>query len=376
MTSALLNNAVTVSTTNYHGNLPTGIADAWTHSLRLHGGFDKLYQSPVWFEHKYRCNNAKDLVLTCIRGSDGEFCAVVPVRRSNLDLSIQTRGIRLLPNTLKVWSVSGNTLAIPNQYQITESVLQELLNDRPAVHLRMIAVRSELYKQIARYARENLCVRMININKQFDRHLIALPKTFSDYLAKFDAKKRYNLKRQLSLLGKTEKGAVQLRSFVQPDEVHAFISEIEPIVRTSWQSRISNDVIESTDERLKDFESLAELGLFRSYILYVGKQAAAFCFGLEFDGTYYFDTTAYLPTFANSSPGSVLIYLLVQELIDDTNGRLKLLNFGYGDHSYKRTFANIHERVVELLVLKPNFYTASKVNLFLAFRWLASQIKR
>jgi CelD/BcsL family acetyltransferase involved in cellulose biosynthesis len=79
-------------------------------------------------------------------------------------------------------------------------------------------------------------------------------------------------------------------------------------------------------------------GCLRAYLLKCGGRPCAFVIGLQSGGTLQFEQTAYSREFAVYSPGTVLYYLLLEDVYGYRPPRF--VNFGSGVNPHKRLFSN------------------------------------
>lgn len=364
ITIAIRNRSYFLSRESPQSALADDIGRLWQASLDAHGGVDRMQQSPQWLEHKLRVGDRTNIELTTVFDVE-TILGVVPTVRTQVDLSMRMAGMRLLGGGLPVRSILGNVPAVPADFKLMESMLLGLLDDDVlGVSIRMVPLRSVLYQTMSQLVGQKRGLALFSLREPFERHTLQLPGSFAQYLHQFDAKKRYNLKRQVRQLGMACGGEATLQEFSRPEQVEEFLQAIAELVDRSWQAGVTNDLPRRTELCLREYRSLAESGLFRSYVLYAGGQAAAYCVGLQYEDIYYFDATAYDPRQAAHSPGSVLLLMLVEALTADQDRRVRTVNFGYGDHDYKRSFGNVHELVAEVVLLKSTVGTRWKTGLY------------
>src|SRR5262249_35857972 len=112
-----------------------------------------------------------------------------------------------------------------------------------------------------------------------------------------------------------------------------------------------------------------ERGLLRSYVLTAGTQPCAFVLGYQGRETFHHVQIGYDPSFAGYSPGSVLHYLLFEDLILHRPPRW--VSFGYGDSEYKRMFGNVHFEEAIVLLVNRRLISKLKVRSYTAFKSLS-----
>lgn len=160
---------------------------------------------------------------------------------------------------------------------------------------------------------------------------IRFPDKPDEYWSQFSKKTRYNFRYRAKHLEHS------VRCVREPDEVPGFLERAEELARRTWQRRRLGAIV-STQKRLELWRAVAREGGFRSYLLLQGDQTLAFATCFQWKGRFVYEETGYDPDFAASSPGQVLLYRIIEDLIaSDTP---KLFDFGYGDGESKRMFAN------------------------------------
>ncbi len=76
---------------------------------------------------------------------------------------------------------------------------------------------------------------------------------------------------------------------------------------------------------LQVLTDLAEQGLLRAYALRCGGKPCAMGIGYQKDGVYHYYETAYCEEFAKLSPGRVLLYLMLEDLLKGSDRPTSIL---------------------------------------------------
>lgn len=96
--------------------------------------------------------------------------------------------------------------------------------------------------------------------------------------------------------------------------------------------------------------------------------------GYQFLDVSYFVEVAYDQSFSVFSPGTVLFYLVIEDLIHyDPPHRV---NFGIGHSSYKQQLSNVHSEDASVLLLRKNFPNKIRQTTHSLFRSFVHFIKR
>ncbi len=165
-------------------------------------------------------------------------------------------------------------------------------------------------------------------------YTISLPPTYDEFLARYSAKKRYNLRRQFRQLEQYAGAGLTLRRFETPDEVPEFLAFWAQILanrETTHPGRMSLVGQESRNRRL------AGLGLFCSYVLFGGDRPIATLLGYQYGSVFVVERTLHDQGYNAFSPGTCLLHTVVEQLL--AAGSTRLINLGYGSpgHDYRAT---------------------------------------
>ncbi|MBZ5601910.1 MAG: GNAT family N-acetyltransferase [Acidobacteriia bacterium] len=167
------------------------------------------------------------------------------------------------------------------------------------------------------------------------RHLIDLRGSFDEYIAKFSRKRRHELRRTVRRFEELSEGALELRRFGTPEEMERFRDIAVELSGKTYKAAFGaafNDIGPS-----RDLAEAAARGDVRGYVLYSAGRPAAYGFFRAQGSNLAFVHTAYDPVYTKSSPGTVMLWLILQELIAEQ--RFAYLDFLWGQYSFKELFA-------------------------------------
>ena len=130
--------------------------------------------------------------------------------------------------------------------------------------------------------------------------------------------------------------------------------------------RLLGPRVSAEDASRRFYGALARNGLLRSYLLKAGEVPCAFVVGHEHGGVFHYAELGFDSALASLSPGTVLLFLLIQDL---TSVRpVKVLNFGMGDAVYKRRFSNRQQNDESFLLFDPGVRVRALVAAHRVFR--------
>lgn len=160
---------------------------------------------------------------------------------------------------------------------------------------------------------------------------------FDNYLSTLSAKSRSTLQRKVRKLADANGGQVHWRQFTRSDEMDEFFSLARRVSALTYQERLlGSGLPTSTDFAIRAKERAANHGAY-GYILFLHEKAIAYVFCFCTDGIVTYDYVGYDPAVARLSAGSVLQYLILQALFEQTG--IRVFDFTEGEGAHKTLFS-------------------------------------
>ena len=157
------------------------------------------------------------------------------------------------------------------------------------------------------------------IVSELDIPFIAFPPTWDEYIASLPKKFRYTIRSGEKLLKKL--GKLEMRLYTESEQCDEFLKLAYAIERKSWKEGTGTSLTRQPIQK-RFHEQLApvaaELGMFRGYVLLLDGEPIAHIYGLQFGDVLCDLKESFDKKYADSSPGSVLKGLVMQELIGGT----------------------------------------------------------
>jgi hypothetical protein len=220
----------------------------------------------------------------------------------------------------------------------------------------VVEVDSPLWQAIHQVARERRRLALCAQTRPAQPHyLVRFPDNPLDYWKKFSGKTRNTLRRKA---GKLEHRLVR---YTSPQEVPAFFEKAYQVSQTSWQTKRLGLRVGNDPQTCAVWSRVAALGGFRSYTLDHDGRPVAFVLGTCYNGFYRYEEVAYDQAYAQYSPGTVLLFKLIEDLIGCDPPRV--LDFGFGEAEYKRLFATAEVRTGQVLLVRRALRPASALRL-------------
>ncbi len=164
-----------------------------------------------------------------------------------------------------------------------------------------------------------------------DRYVVDLQGSFAEYIKKFSKKSRGNLQRA------AKKFTASIREFRSPAEISAFRDLAVVISHASYKRELGWGFQEGEDFA-RQLEIDAAAGRVRGYVLMSDDQPAAYVFCRIDNDVIVYKHIGYDNRSAHKSPGTTLLYFILERLFDE--GEFRLLDFdGTEYYEYKKFFA-------------------------------------
>ena len=184
------------------------------------------------------------------------------------------------------------------------------------------------------------------------RYFVDLRGSFSDYLEKFSAKPRHNLTRTVRKFAEFSGGQIQWRAFSSTHEMSGFCQLAVEVSTRSWHERAGGPGFPRSTEFQESITHLAAVGGARGYVLFHCGRPIAHVLCRALDDHLFYSRTGYDLSYAEWSPGRVLLYVLLEGLFSE--GKYKWLDFGEGTMPYKEFFSTGHVRCARIIYLRRN----------------------
>jgi CelD/BcsL family acetyltransferase involved in cellulose biosynthesis len=200
----------------------------------------------------------------------------------------------------------------------------------------------------------------IFVRQRYRRRFAALDRDFETYLGGFSAKTRSTLRRKVRKLENWE-----VLSFRTPDDMSDFHSQAREVSARSYQERLLGAGMPDGEETLSEIRALAGRDAVRGWILYVDGRAAAYLYAPAEGDSLIYAHLGYDPDFASFSPGTVLQFEVMRQLMAER--RFAWFDFTEGDGQHKRLWATASLDCADLLLLKPtpaNLFAGHALNGF------------
>lgn len=225
------------------------------------------------------------------------------------------------------------------------------------------------------------------VPSQYKHYYTDLGGSFENYLKGFSSKSRSTLKRKIRKFAEFSGGEIGWREFCGHDEMQEFHRLARVVSEKTYQERLLNAGLPSSEEFRQKMLDLASNDSVRGYILLHGDKPIAYLYCPIEHNILMYEYLGYDPEYRLSSAGTVLQYLALEKLF--TEGRFQMFDFTEGEGEHKKFFATgnilcadiylFHLTAANMILLCLHFLIAllsRKVGMMLKMLGIKGRIRR
>jgi CelD/BcsL family acetyltransferase involved in cellulose biosynthesis len=296
-----------------------------------------LSNDPAVIEHEVSTGAVSPQVVQIRR--HGELKCIAPFSIRNSRLPIQFSVYTLARYPLQLLSLYGTDLIFASDADAYRccALACESIHEAPfdLGILYSLDSRGELWRYFAAANGEPQQLQFVRPNDYCEKCFrIQLPDTFAEYMSVLSSSTRSTLRRRAKKLT-TEHGA-RLKKFTNPDGVREFLESVEAVFQDAWQARTYGQLQRDCPSEIERLKSIAKEGWLRCYLLESDSGPMAFQIGYQYRDIFYACDFAFARKWADMGPGAVLMYLMMEDLFNDS--RPQVVDLGAGDSPQKHTF--------------------------------------
>lgn len=172
---------------------------------------------------------------------------------------------------------------------------------------------------------------------QTQNYFIEFRGSFDDYLQLLSSKTRSTLKRKIKKFTELSGGCVDFRVYESPDQMREYHRIARDLASRTYQEKLFQGALPEGEEFCRDMQRLASENRVRGFLLFFNERPVAYLYTPISDGVAEYAYLGYEPDCAEHSPGTVLLYMAIQELFRNRN--VRYFNFGYGANQTKSVFS-------------------------------------
>jgi len=182
---------------------------------------------------------------------------------------------------------------------------------------------------------------------------VAVHGSFQEYLKKFSSKARQNLTRSVRKFSDRQESQAAYEVYTEPHQMAVFYAEASAISRQTYQARLLKAGFPENESFITEMCDLASRGMARGYLLRDRGKAIAFAWCTGKGTCLTYNTIGYLPSEASQSPGTILLYHILDDVF--SSSKFSVIDFGNGEAQYKSMFATDRKEIVSVYFFRMTF---------------------
>lgn len=194
---------------------------------------------------------------------------------------------------------------------------------------------------------------------QYQHCYIDLGTSFEDYQKKFSSKTRSTINRKIRKYAEHCGGALKWHAYRTPDEVPAFFQLARAVSKLTYQEKLLDAGLPDTPEFMERARALAASGQLRAYVLFDGERPVSYLYCPVQDKVAIYAFLGYDPAYMHLSVGTVLQWLVLEQMFNE--GDLRYFDFTEGQSDHKRLFATHQRQCANVFLVRATLRNAAIV---------------
>jgi hypothetical protein len=315
----------------------------------------RVFASPTLYEHENRVNGRRENRVAILRDETGRVIGLCPIVLWELTVPFIVRRRILARMKLQAATILGCEPLVPAEPELYGILFEGLLEQLPwcdCVYIDSMPVDRFAANYFYEGGRRKGSFLVYPRHPERREFLCLEPgRSMDEFLQGKHKRTRNTLKRRVRKLRETGRGQLECCRVETPEQVEAFYPAAVDVARRSWQDKALGRPEEHTALYRESLLSAARLGCLRAYLLKCGGEPCAFVIGYQDGDVLQFEQTAYAQEWHVHSPGTVLYFMMLEDLYGYRPPGL--VNFGIGINPHKRLFSNRSAFDTSIYVLRP-----------------------
>jgi len=182
---------------------------------------------------------------------------------------------------------------------------------------------------------------------------MSVPENLEQFYKARSHKHRARLKRYIRKLEKEYPNGIKMVTYSQEADLDKAIKAASRISRSTYQFGLGYGFTDDSKTRCL-LTTAAKQGWLRIYILYIGEEPCAFQNWLQYEKVYIGHGKGFDPKWGKWRIGTILFLKAVEHLCTDPT--VEVIDFGFGDAEYKRSYADVNWQEASVRIFAPHFY--------------------
>lgn len=168
--------------------------------------------------------------------------------------------------------------------------------------------------------------------------VLTVPESLDAFYKTLSRGHKANLRNYMRKMDNQYAERAVFKTYVQEEDVGPFLAAALQVSVKTYQHALGTGLDDS--ESMRDILRVAAgEGRFQGDILFVDGEPAAYQYGLIYRSQYLFEKRGFDPQWKALNVGTVLFLHVLRDLCDDKTGP-RVIDFGFGDADYKRSYCD------------------------------------
>lgn len=213
---------------------------------------------------------------------------------------------------------------------------------------------------------------IVYVASSYQRFYIRFDSSFDQYLSQFSSKTRSTLKRKIKKFSQHAGGTIDFRIYRTPTELKEFFQLARTVSSKTYQESLLDAGLPESQEFYQQMLGMGQTDDIRAYLLFYQDNPIAYLYLTASNDALLYKYLGYDPKYAQWSVGTVLHWLAIEKLFEES--KFKYLDFTQGDGQQKKTFSNGSKPCVNLFVLRKTLGNLLLVSLHISINQLSSTL--
>ncbi len=344
----------------------------WQNFLKKNAGKHSIWQDPQRIIYHLEAGGDAEPRIILLRKKGVISCiapCIIYKTRFNLNFSVfqlpapRIRTLKIMDSDC-IFSQQSDSITCLNTIF---STLKEMRSDFDLIVLENLPAFSPLRELFAEQPKlPSGFVLKITSHKPEKIHRHILEESHETWLNALRGKTRGKIRRKIRSLFKHYPDQVECIEITSPQDIPNFLNKLNEIYPKTWQAKTFGQVKRNKATDIDYYTKMAQQGWVRSYLLEIRHTPVAFLVGLQYNSILYHADCGYDPKFSKEGVGSVLNFLMLENIYKSNSP--KILDFGFGENEYKRILGNDDYDACEAYILKPDLWGyIARLQLLLSF---------
>jgi hypothetical protein len=287
--------------------------------------------------------------------NEGKREAILVGRLDNRVLSFNIGYFRAFRFRVRCVTILYGAVHGKSSPETIKALLQEVMaslrrGEADVASFEFVPVESELYRLATTVP--GLMARDSWPAKQ-GHEIVTLSEDVEDIFNRMSRARRKHTKSRMKKLQKHPEGPARIVCYQDESELNRLFADAERVACKTYQRGLNAGFADRSDIRMR-LQLAARKKWLRGFVLYLGDRPIAFWIGTIYGDTFLGEYTGYDPEFAQISPGTYLMFVVLERFCKRINGdNVKQVDFGLGAADYKAAISSTSWQEAKIFIFSP-----------------------